>query len=267
METLVAVAVHEAKKTRRDERERASAAGKKVPRGKKLDDEEEDADDKEKKAARKRLDPRKVVDGAVAIPGEEEGDAAAGGLTPLARACGRPIGPRAAAIVRALLDSAPTRARGGGALSWTPLTTPPRAERWTPPRRCAAGRRRRTRARGSSTTLTRRTATGSRRFTSPSSAGTSTSYNYCWDPARGRPPLNDRARAGTTPCTGRRGRGIRACSRRCGTRPARRRRRSERGRRSRGRKLRRRGDARVESPRRFRFERRSESDADSRRGE
>ena len=121
METLVAVAVHEARKTRRAERERASAAGKKVPRGKKLDDEEEDADDKEEKAARKRLDPRKVVDGAVAIPGEEEGDSAAGGLTPLARACGRPIGPRAAAIVRALLDLGADPAARSGELSWTPL--------------------------------------------------------------------------------------------------------------------------------------------------
>ena len=121
METLVAVAVHEARKTRRAERERASAAGKKVPRGKKLDDEEEDADDKEEKAARKRLDPRTAVNGAAAIPGEEEGDANAGGLTPLARACGRPVGPRAAAIVRALLDLGADPAERSGSLSWTPL--------------------------------------------------------------------------------------------------------------------------------------------------
>ena len=121
METLVGVAVHEAKKTRAAERERAFRAGKKVPRGKKLDDEEEDADDKEEKAARKRLDPRTAVNGAAAIPGEEEGDANAGGLTPLARACGRPVGPRAAAIVRALLDLGADPAERSGSLSWTPL--------------------------------------------------------------------------------------------------------------------------------------------------
>jgi hypothetical protein len=72
MDTLVAVAVYEARKVRAAAREKLASAGKKVLKGKALRDDEEDQDDKEEKAARKKRDPRKVVDGRVVLSGEEE---------------------------------------------------------------------------------------------------------------------------------------------------------------------------------------------------
>mgnify|MGYP002832148547 CR=1 FL=1 len=85
------------------------------------EDDEEDQDDKEEKAARKKRDPRKVVDGRVVLSGEEDGDAAAGGLTPLARASARPIGSRAGALVRAVLDLGADPSLRCGAFDQTPL--------------------------------------------------------------------------------------------------------------------------------------------------
>ena len=121
MDTLVAVAVYEARKVRAAAREKLASAGKKVLKGKALRDDEEDQDDKEEKAARKKRDPRKVVDGRVVLSGEEDGDAAAGGLTPLARASARPIGSRAGALVRAVLDLGADPSLRCGAFDQTPL--------------------------------------------------------------------------------------------------------------------------------------------------
>ena len=231
METLVGVAVHEAKKTRAAERERAFRAGKKVPRGKKLDDEEEDADDKEEKAARKRLDPRTAVNGAAAIPGEEEGDANAGGLTPLARACGRPVGPRAAAIVRALLDLGADPAERSGSLSWTPLH---HAAACGAVDAAAALCRRSKKAHPRARIIDDVDATDRDGFTPLHVAVVGGHLDVV------RLLLGPGLRASTTQRSGPGGynalhwaarAGIRACSRRCETRPARRRRRSERGRR------------------------------------
>ena len=204
----------------------------------------------------------------MAIPGEEEGDAAAGGLTPLARACGRPIGPRAAAIVRALLDlGADPRARrrlvmdplhhaaacgavdAAAALCRRSKKAHPRArivddvdatdrDGFTPLHLAVVGGHPDVRqlllGPGPRASTTQRSGPGG--------------YNALhWAARAGDPRVLAEVRRGRVRRGGDGGANAAAA----------------RG----GRKLRRRGDARAESPRRFRFERRSESDADSRRGE